>query len=41
MVKVSVVIPFYNVEDYFEECISSIVNQTLDDMEIKSGNKII
>ena len=34
MVKVSVVIPFYNVEDYFEECISSIVNQTLDDMEI-------
>ena len=34
MVKVSVVIPFYNVEDYFEECVSSIVNQTLKDIEI-------
>ncbi|WP_297982001.1 glycosyltransferase family 2 protein [uncultured Methanobrevibacter sp.] len=34
MVKVSVVIPIYNVEDYLEECLDSIVNQTLDDIEI-------
>ena len=34
MVKVSVVIPFYNVEDYLGECLDSIINQTLDDIEI-------
>lgn len=34
MVKVSVVIPVYNVEDYLGECLDSIVNQTLDDIEI-------
>ncbi|MBR3139446.1 MAG: glycosyltransferase [Methanobrevibacter sp.] len=34
MVKVSVVIPVYNVEDYLEECLDSIVNQTLKDIEI-------
>jgi glycosyltransferase involved in cell wall biosynthesis len=34
MVKVSVVIPVYNVEDYLGECLDSIVNQTLSDIEI-------
>ena len=34
MVKVSVVVPVYNVEDYLAECLDSIVNQTLDDIEI-------
>ena len=34
MVKVSVVIPIYNVEDYLEDCLDSIVNQTLTDIEI-------
>ena len=34
MVKVSVVIPVYNVEDYLCECLDSIVNQTLKDIEI-------
>ena len=34
MVKVSVVIPVYNVEKYLEDCLYSIVNQTLDDIEI-------
>lgn len=34
MVKVSVVIPVYNVEDFLEECLDSIVNQTLKDLEI-------
>lgn len=33
-VKVSVVVPVYNVEDYIERCLLSIVNQTLDEMEV-------
>ena len=34
MVSVSVVIPVYNVEKYLNECMDSIVNQTLSDIEI-------
>ena len=34
MVKVSVVIPVYNVEDFLEECLVSITNQILTDIEI-------
>lgn len=34
MVKVSVVIPVYNVEDFLGECLDSITNQTLSDIEI-------
>lgn len=34
MTKVSVVIPVYNVEKYLRECLDSIVNQTLKDIEI-------
>ena len=34
MIKVSVVVPVYNVEQYLEECLNSIVNQTLRDIEI-------
>ena len=34
MVKVSVVLPVYNVEPYLRDCMDSIVNQTLDDIEI-------
>lgn len=32
--KVSIVVPTYNVEDYLEECLDSIVNQTIKDIEI-------
>lgn len=32
--KLSVIIPVYNVEKYIDRCINSIVNQTLDDIEI-------
>ena len=32
--KVSVVVPCYNVEKYLHQCIDSIVNQTLKEIEI-------
>ncbi|MBE6497287.1 MAG: glycosyltransferase [Methanobrevibacter sp.] len=32
--KVSVIIPIYNVEKYLEECLDSVINQTLKDIEI-------
>ena len=34
MQKVSVIIPVYNVEEYLNECLDSVVNQTLPDIEI-------
>ena len=34
MVKVSVIVPVYNVENFLKECLDSIVNQTLYDIEI-------
>ena len=34
MPKVSVIVPVYNVEKYLERCINSLVNQTLQDIEI-------
>ncbi|HIU52005.1 MAG TPA: glycosyltransferase [Candidatus Merdicola faecigallinarum] len=34
MVKVSVIVPFYNVESYIGKCLESLVHQTLREMEI-------
>lgn len=34
MPKVSVIIPVYNVESYLRQCLDSVVNQTLGDIEI-------
>ncbi|MCD7839771.1 MAG: glycosyltransferase, partial [Erysipelotrichaceae bacterium] len=34
MPKVSVIIPIYNVEKYLRQCLGSIINQTLKDIEI-------
>ena len=34
MIKVSIIVPFYNVENYIEKCLQSLVNQTLGDIEI-------
>lgn len=33
-IKVSLIIPVYNVEDYIERCLTSVVKQTLKDIEI-------
>lgn len=33
-IKVSVIVPVYNTEQYLRECLDSIVNQTLKDLEI-------
>ena len=34
MSEISVIIPAFNVEDYLDECLSSILNQTMKDIEI-------
>lgn len=33
-IKVSIIIPCYNVEQYLEQCLNSVINQTLKDIEI-------
>lgn len=33
-IKVSVIIPIYNAEEYLEECLNSVINQTLKEIEI-------
>ncbi len=33
-VKISVIVPVYNVEEYIQQCLDSIVNQTLKEIEI-------
>lgn len=38
MPKVSVIVPVYNVERYLPQCLDSLVNQTLDDIEIITIN---
>ena len=32
--KVSIIVPVYNVEDYLEECLHSVINQTFENIEI-------
>ena len=34
MVKVSIIVPVYNVEKFLPRCLDSLVNQTLEDIEI-------
>lgn len=34
MRKISVIVPVYNTEKYIEKCLDSLVNQTMDDIEI-------
>lgn len=34
MVKISVIVPVYNCEDYLEESIGSVLNQSFKDIEV-------
>ena len=34
MAKISIIVPVYNTERYLKECIDSLINQTLEDIEI-------
>ena len=34
MIKISIIIPIYNVEKYLRQCLDSVINQTLEDIEI-------
>ena len=34
MYKVSVIVPIYNVEKYIKKCLNSLVNQTLQEIQI-------
>ena len=34
MAKISIIIPYHNVEDYLEKCLTSVKNQTFSDIEI-------
>lgn len=38
MPKVSIIIPIYNVGEYLDKCLNSLVNQTLEDIEILAIN---
>ena len=34
MIKVSIIIPYKNVEKYIGQCLESVIRQSLDDIEI-------
>ena len=34
---ISVIIPVYNVEDYLAQCLESVIDQNLEDIEIESS----
>lgn len=34
MAKISIIVPIYNAEKYLEQCLQSIKNQTLKDIEV-------
>lgn len=43
-IKVSVIVPVYNVEKFIDKCLNSLVNQTLKEIEIivvNDGSQII
>ena len=35
--KVSIIVPVYNVEKYLPKCLDSLVSQTIEDFEITDG----
>lgn len=34
MIKISIIVPLYNVEEYLSKCIETLINQTLKEIEI-------
>ena len=34
MIKISTIVPVYNVEKYLPQCLDNLINQTLKDIEI-------
>lgn len=34
MIKISIIVAAYNIENYIEKCINSLINQTFKDIEI-------
>ena len=34
MIKLSIIVPIYNVEQYLEECLNSIINQSIENIEV-------
>lgn len=34
MPKVSIIVPIYNVENHLEKCLESLINQSLEEIEI-------
>ena len=34
MIKISIIVPIFNVENYIERCLNSLINQTLKEIEI-------
>ena len=34
MVEITIIIPCYNVEEYLEECLDSVINQTFTDFKV-------
>ena len=39
MNKVSIIVPVYNIEKYLAKCLDSLINQTLEDIEIICVNE--
>ena len=35
MIKVSIIVPIYNVEKYLHQCVDSLLNQTLRELEVR------
>ncbi|WP_294344083.1 glycosyltransferase [uncultured Clostridium sp.] len=40
MSKISVIVPVFNVENYIAKCLDSLINQTLDNIEIIVVNDV-